>query len=241
MGIIVPPTEGQQVGPTPYYQDDLVTLYHGRWEDVLPRLHLSADMVLTDPPYNCINRATSGLRSLDKGGADSEPVVIEDLVDTLVSVTTGSIYVFCGDVQMSLFLTAFKAHGLTVRGATWHKTNPSPMNGEKLWLSAAEFCAFARKPKAYFSLSCQANVWKHKTDSDVDWHPTPKPLPLMEHLIRASCPPGGLILDPFAGSGTSLLAAKNEGRRAVGIELNESYCARIVPRLAQDTLFGGVA
>ena len=225
----------------PYYSDDLVTLYCGRWQDVLPTLpNLAADLTLTDPPYNCINRHSGGLRSLDKGAADSEPVVIEDLVDALVAATTGSLYVFCGDVQMSLFLTAFKGYGLTVRGGTWHKTNPSPMNGDKLWLSAAEFCAFARKPKAYFSLSCQPNVWKHKTDSDVDWHPTPKPLPLMEHLVRASCP-GGLVLDPFAGSGTSLLAAKNEGRRAIGIELDESYCARIVPRLAQDTLFGGAA
>jgi DNA modification methylase len=226
----------------PYYEDDLVTLYHGRWEDVLPSLpDLSVDMILTDPPYNCVNRQSGGLRSLDKGGADSEPVVIEDLVGELVRLATGSLYVFCGDVQMSDFLREFKTHGLTVRGATWHKTNPSVMNGDKLWLSAAEFCAFARKPKAYFSLSCQANVWRHKTDSEVDWHPTPKPLPLMEHLVRASCPPGGVVLDPFAGSGTSLLAAKNCNVRAIGVELNDAYCARMVARLGQDTLFGGVA
>lgn len=225
----------------PYYEDEFITLYCGRWQDVLPHLDLTVDLALTDPPYNCVNRDSGGLRSLDKGGADSEPVVIEDLVETLVRITSGSLYVFCGDVQMSHFLRAFKDHGLTVRGATWHKTNPSPMNGDKLWLSAAEFCAFARKPKAYFSLSCQANVWRHKTDDEVDWHPTPKPLPLMEHLVRASCPPGGTVLDPFAGSGTTLLAAKNEGRRAVGVEMSEDYCRRIVPRLSQDTLFGGVA
>lgn len=226
----------------PYYEDDLVTLYNARWEDVLPALpDLSTDLTLTDPPYNCVNRKTGGLRSLDKGQADSESVVIEDIVSQVVRLTSGSMYVFCGDVQMSDFLREFKEHGLTVRGATWHKTNPSPMNGDKLWLSAAEFCAFARKPNAYFSLSCQANVWRHKTDSDVSWHPTPKPLPLMEHLVRASCPPGGVVLDPFAGSGTSLLAAKNEGRRAIGVEMNEAYCAQIVPRLAQDTLFGGAA
>lgn len=225
----------------PYYEDDLVTLYCGRWEDVLPTLDLSVDMVLTDPPYNCVNRPSGGLRSFDKGAADSEAVVIEDLVDALVSVTIGSLYVFCGDVQMSDFLRAFKAHGLSVRGATWHKTNPSPMNGDKLWLSAAEFCAFARKPKAYFSLSCQANVWKHKTEADIPWHPTPKPLALMEYLVRASCPPNGTVFDPFAGSGTTLLAAKNAGRRAIGVELNPDYCDQIIPRLAQDTLFGGAA
>jgi site-specific DNA-methyltransferase (adenine-specific) len=226
----------------PYYSDEFVTLYHGDCHQILSELpDQSVDLVLTDPPYNCVNRASSGLRNLDKGSADDAPVVVEEIADEFVRIATGSIYVFCGDVQMSHFLSAFKVHGLTVRGATWHKTNPSPMNGDKLWLSAAEFCAFARKPGAYFSLSCQANVWKHKTDSEVDWHPTPKPLPLMEHLVRASCPPGGTVLDAFAGSGTSLLAAKNNDRRAIGIELDERYCERIARRLAQDTLFGGVA
>lgn len=191
-------------GLAPYYEDDLVTLYHGKWEDVLPTLDLTADLTLTDPPYNCVNRASHGLRSLDKGAADSEPVVVEDLAEALVAVTTGSIYVFCGAEQLSHFLAAFGEHDLSV-------------------------------------LSCQPNVWTHKTDQEVDWHPTPKPAPLMEYLIRASCPPGGLVFDPFAGSGTTLLAAKNENRRAVGIEMNESYCERIVARLAQDTLFGGAA
>ena len=226
----------------PYYQDEWVTLYHDRWENVLTTLpESSADLILTDPPYNCVNRKTGGLRSFDKGQADSEAVVIEDLVDEIVRLSSGSAYVFCGDVQLSDFLREFKAKGLTTRPATWLKTNPSVINGDKFWLSAAEYCAFARKSKAYFSLSCQPNVWKHKTDSEVDWHPTPKPLPLMEYLIRASCPPGGVVIDPFAGSGTTLLAAKNEGRHAIGVELNEAYCAQIVPRLAQDPLFGSLS
>lgn len=226
----------------PYYEDDAVTLYHGDCHEILAEIpDVSVDLVLTDPPYNCVNRASSGLRNLDKGGADDLPVVLEQIADELVRVATGSIYVWCGASFLSDWLRSFEAHGLTVRGAAWHKTNPSPMNGDKLWLSAAEFCAFARKPKAYFSLSCQANVWKHKTDSEVDWHPTPKPLSLMEHLVRASCPPGGLVLDAFAGSGTTLRAAKNDGRRAIGIELNERYCEQIAKRLSQESLFGGVA
>lgn len=228
--------------PEPYYSDEFVTLYHARWQEVVPSLpNDSIELTLTDPPYNCINRTTGGLRSLDKGGADSEPVVIEDLTAELVRVTRGSAYVFCGDVQMSHFLTEFKRAGLSVRGCTWHKPNPSPMNGDKLWLSAAEFCAFARKPGAYFSLSCQHNVWRHATDSEVAWHPTPKPLPLMAHLIRASCSPTGTVFDPFAGSGTTLRAAKDEGRKVIGVEMEERYCEGIAQRLAQDTLFGGVA
>ena len=227
----------------PYYQDDRVTLYHGRCEDVLPSLPDGmADLVLTDPPYNCVNRSSGGLRNLDKGAADSELVSIPDVARELDRLATGSIYVWCGDVQLSDWLTTFKGLGLSVRGCTWHKTNPSPMNGDKVWLSAAEYCAFARKPKAYFSLSCQHNVWTHKTDQEIDWHPTPKPIGLMRQLVRASCPPGGVVLDAFAGSGSTLRAAVDEGRRAVGIEMNEAYCERIADRLAQGVLdFGGIA
>lgn len=67
-------------------------------------------------------------------------------------------------------------------------------------------------------------------------HPTQKPLGIMRPLIQHSCPQGGLVIDPFMGSGSSLIAARDLGRRAIGIEVDETYCEAAVARLAQTTL-----
>ncbi len=216
---------------TPYYSDGMVTIYHGDCRELsLPQ----GQLVLTDMPYGEVTRPSEGLRSLDRGVADIVTLPPPELVDAVVGLAD-TFYVFCGTEQVSDLRRQFVSAGLTTRLGIWEKSNPSPMNGEHLWLSAIEACVFARKPKAYFSLFCASPVWRGPSERLTE-HPTEKPMWLFETLIQASCPPQGLVIDPFMGSGTTLHAAKNLGRRAVGVELEERYCEMAALRLSQEVL-----
>ena len=221
----------------PYFESGGIVLYHGDCMDVMRELSDGCvHAVVTDPPYNAINRPSSGLRSFDKGSADSAPVDIPKLTTEFWRLATESFYVWCSDEQYTDWTMAFKGFGATTRICAWWKTNPSPMNGESLWLSALELCVFARKANATFNLHCAHPVWREAVEPK-DWgHPTPKPVSLMERQILASLPEGGSLLDPFAGSGSTLVAAKNLGRHAIGIELEERYCEIVAQRLSQEVL-----
>nr|WP_269799613.1 site-specific DNA-methyltransferase [Geodermatophilus chilensis] len=63
-------------------------------------------------------------------------------------------------------------------------------------------------------------------------HPVPKPVPVMTALVRLTCPPGGLLLDPFAGTGSTLVAARQTGRRSIGLDLEGRFCRTAVHRLS---------
>jgi DNA modification methylase len=192
----------------PYYQDSHVTLYHGDCRDVLPHVGKAA-LVLTDPPYNAINRATAGLRTIDKGGADSTPVDVLGSAP-LLSAIAPSVYVWCSDEQYTDWTMAFKGAGSTTRICAWWKTNPSPMNGQHLWLSALELCVFARRRGAVFNGHCQHPVWRGPI-AKRNGHPTPKPNWLMRIQLA---------------------------RRAVGVEIDERYCEIAAQSLRETALDG---
>lgn len=228
----------------PYYEDELVTIYHGDSIELMPYLETSFfDAVITDPPYNEVNRADiidadGGVWSrMDKGGADSLPVDVPTLTAELCRLSNGWVYVWCGWRQVSGFLDAMVAAGIdSVRLGGWHKASPVPMGASKNWLSAFETCAIGRKANAYFDRHAASPVWFGEKEH-ATFHPTQKPLWLMTELVTASVPPNGYVLDPFMGSGSTLEACKKEGRRAVGFEINEEYCEKASERLSQGVLF----
>lgn len=190
----------------------------------------SVDMVLTDIPYGEVVQQSSGLRLLDRGDADRCDIDLGRLCEQFVRIAIGSIYIFCGTEQISTLVGHLRRTGLTTRVGVWEKTNPSPMNGKRLWISGLEFCVFARKPNAYFSEHCKKAIWR-SASGRAKTHPTEKPISIMERLIIASCPNGGTVLDCCAGSGTTGVAARNCGRNFILIEREPKYVEVIRNRL----------
>jgi len=179
-----------------------------------------------------INRSDSGLRNMNKGGAD---VCSFNPVEIIGNVKGKSVYTFCGTEQVSHIRKTLVDLGYSTRVIIWEKTNPSPMNGEHIWLSGIELCVYGKLSGAVFNAMCRNTVLKHRVP-DSHGHPTTKPIMLMSDLCQVSSNAGDTILDPFLGSGTTLRAAKDLGRKAIGIEIEERYCEIAAKRLAQEVL-----
>jgi site-specific DNA-methyltransferase (adenine-specific) len=197
----------------------------------------SVDMVLADIPYNEVNRKSSGLRNLNKGKADFFEVDLKEMILQANRVCKGTIYIFCGIKQISEITEKMQDLKLSTRLGQWEKTNPSPMNGSKVWLSGSEFCVIGRKPNSTFNEHCQKPIWKFSVGRN-KLHPTQKPIALMERLILASSNRDDTVLDFTMGSGTTGVACVNTARKFIGIELDQGYFdiakERIVAAASQD-------
>ena len=190
----------------------------------------SIDLVLTDIPYNEVNRADNGLRNLDKANADIGEFDIVALTNILCDKTKGSVYMFCGINQVSPIREAMTAKGLSTRLIVWEKTNPSPMNGDVIWLSGIECCVFGKKSGATFNEHCKNTVFRYPS-GDSKIHPTQKPLDLFRRLLLASSKEGDVVLDPFMGSATTAIACIKEHRHYIGFELNAEYYEKAMKRI----------
>jgi DNA modification methylase len=215
-----------------YYQDESCTIYHGDCREILP---CKSDLVLTDVTYGEVNREDSGLRNLDKGSGDKRTMTESEMFKVINASAAGSVYIWCGIEQVSFFKSELLTVGFSPRLCIWEKSNPSPMNGQFLWLNSIECCLYGKLPKATFNEFCQSSVFRGAI-AEQNGHPTPKPEWLFKRLIKASSNAGDLVFDPFMGSGTTLRAAKDLGRKAIGIELEERYCEIAAKRLAQEVL-----
>jgi DNA modification methylase len=240
----------------PYYSDDLVTLYHGDCREILPGLTSgSVNAVITDPPYNVteingrdgttvgkVKRADGSYRQVTKnfGEWDRAFSPAELLAESArLLVERGGFLAFTSDRLLGDYIKGSPLHHM--RTLVWRKTNPAPQFPGN-YQSACEWIVWQGRggPPTFNGGGAVPNVFDVAKPSS-KMHDCQKPDGLMARLVSLHTNPGDLILDPFAGSGTTLRAAKDEGRRAIGIEVDEAHCETIASRLAQDTLFGGVA
>lgn len=178
----------------------------------------SVNLTLTDIPYGECNQKSGGLRLLDRTFANECDFNITEFVNEVVRVTSGSLYIFCGIEQASPIFSEVSKN-MSARLCHWVKSNPSPMNGQHMWLSATECCVFGKNSGAIFNEHCKPNVWIFPSGSS-KMHPTEKPVELFVRLILASSKAQDIVFDPCIGSGTTAIASINTGRKFIGVEKN---------------------
>ncbi len=212
--------------PTPYYDEDGITIYHGDCRQILPHLP-KVDLVLTDPPYG-IGEARGKNKTRwqlaepkDYGVAswdDSPPP--SWLFDWLMDISRHQI-IFGGNY-----------FGLPPSSCwlVWDKDNTGDFaDCELAWTNLKKA---VRRLKWRWNGMLQENM----ANKELREHPTQKPLEVMKWAMSHAPEDCYFMLDPFMGSGTTLRAAKDMGRKAIGIELEEKYCEIAVKRLAQGVL-----
>jgi site-specific DNA-methyltransferase (adenine-specific) len=243
----------------PYYADEAVTLYHGDMRQVLPGLDLAADCVIADPPYGetvltwdhwperwpemllqasrsmwCFGSMRMFLdRALEfSAWRLSQDVVWEKhngsgpVADRFKRVHEHALHWYAGRWSDCYHQTP------TVRVAEDRPRRDLLARADR----SAHTGSIGSKVYAYDGARLMRSVIPAKSTHSLALHPTEKPAGILRPLIEYACPPGGLVLDPFAGSGSTAVAARLTGRRTVLIEADERYCEVIAKRLAQGVL-----
>lgn len=212
--------------PTPYYQDDAVTIYHGDCLGILPHLP-KVDLVLTDPPYG-INHPTeynkrgrdmiAGCRDYPRVFGDDAPFDPLPWIDIAPCILWGGNYFASKLPDQSGWLV-------------WDKERPDDLDQATCELAWTNIVKGVRRIRHLWN-GCM------KKGRESLEHPTQKPVEVMSWCLSLRWTVGcKMILDPFMGSGTTLRAAKDLGRKAIGIEIEEKYCEIAAKRMAQEVMF----
>ena len=225
-----------------YYADESVTLYHGDSRDVLPEMTRGqVDLLLTDPPYGM------GYGGDTAGGAGSHNVAADGVrqgVRVIRQVlfeaapllkSDAHLMMFCHWQSWPDFYDAMSGYATMRNALIWHKAAGSTGNILANYIRDYEVILYAARGARNIAGEGKysAILTGYPTVPPRQRvHPTEKPVGLLRHLISRHCPPEGLVLDPFVGGGSTLIAAKETGRRAVGVEMDEAHCEAAAKRLA---------
>ena len=213
---------------TPYYEHGGITIYHGDCREIMPDVWFGVDLLLTDPPYGvneATNRKERGRAKLAECNdfpavfGDDKPFDPSHLLVVPRAVLFGGNY-FADRLPP------------TASWIVWDKRDGIPSNDN------------ADCELAWTNLGGPARVFRHLWNGMIKAsergerrvHPTQKPVALMRWIIQRWTTEGQLVLDPYMGSGPVVIAAKESGRRAIGIEIEERYCEIAAKRLQQEVL-----
>lgn len=217
----------------PYYEDEFCTIYHGDCRDVL--LQMDAGVLVTDPPY--------GIRYTPAMGGNqtksSQTAVAYCIVNDGDSSVRDEVLKLWGDRPAMVFGNwRVSRPPLTKHRLIWHKGGMAPgptnfpfmSNDEEIYVWGDGFISTSPPLRSVLRTDEARSIEVARIG-----HPTPKPVDLMRLLINR-CEPNLTILDPFMGSGSTLRAAKDLGRKAIGIEIEKRYCEIAAKRLQQEVL-----
>ena len=198
-----------------------------------------ANLVVTDPPYNVNYEGTAGKIKNDNLADEKFYQFLFDAFSNIEKVMAddASIYVFHADTEGLNFRKAFSDAGFYLSGCCiWKK--PSLVLGRSPYQWQHEPCLYGWKKSGkhqWYSDRKQTTIWEfEKTKKNTD-HPTMKPIPLLAYPIQNSSMSNTLVLDPFGGSGSTLIACEQTDRDCYTIELDEKYCDVIVKRYIEQT------
>ena len=198
-----------------------------------------ANLVVTDPPYNVNVEETAGkIKNDDMSDADFYQFLFNMFVNVEQSMEDdASIYVFHADTEGLNFRRAFKDAGFYLSGCCVWKKNALVLGRSPYqWQHEPVLYGWKQKGKhQWFSDRKQTTIWEYDRPKSSKEHPTMKPVQLMAYPIQNSSMRGTLVLDPFLGSGSTLIAADQTGRICYGIELDEKFVDVIVKRYMEAT------
>jgi len=223
--------------PKPYYDHSGITIYHADCRDILSHLE-PVDLVLTDPPYGI---GFKYCEYIDVGGSEymrlisilkGYPLALlqypEEMMRYIVPVlgAPDECFIWCYNSMNERQSRIWGFWNISVDWRAVRQPAKNPLDKRIVGIKADEG---VRHYDWCFEIQQVKNISKDKTE-----HPCQLPVQLIEKILHFTHP--NIILDPFMGSGTTLVAAKQLGRKAIGIEIEEKYCEIAVQRLAQEVL-----
>ena len=213
----------------PYYDDGQITIYHGDCREILPNLN-SVDLVVTDPPYNV--GKDYGTASDSLSGEEYESFM-RTIVNHARRLSEAHVWV-APRYKMAMWWALLPdAHEIVIPMRAGNAIRQD-------WSSKYATLLIVGTPDSLHPDDLWENI-RHRGEGyffreETFGHPGYTPYPIMARAIATMSKSPSLIVDPFMGSGTTLRAAKNLGRKAIGIEIEERYCEIAVKRLAQEVM-----